>query len=31
MVGHTSDLPTHAAVKYGGSNMVDKWQKQCFF
>ena len=24
-------LPTHVAMKYGGSNMADKWQKQCFF
>ena len=31
MVGHSSDLPTHVAMKYGGSNMADKWQKQCFF
>ena len=31
MVGHSSDLPTHVAMKYGGSTMADKWQKQCFF
>ena len=23
--------PTHVAMKYGRSNMADKWQKQCFF
>ena len=23
MVGHSSDLPTHVAMKYGGSNMAD--------
>ena len=31
MVSHNTDLPTHVAMKYGGSNMADKWQKWCFF
>ena len=31
MVGNSTDLPTHVAMKYGGSNMADKWQKRCFF
>ena len=30
-VGHSTDLPTHVAMRYGGSNMADKWQKQCIF
>ena len=31
MVGHSTDLPTHVAMKYGGSNMADKLQKNVFF
>ena len=31
MVSHSTDLPNHVAMKYGGSNMADKWQKQCIF
>ena len=27
-MGHSASLPTHVAMKYGGSNMADKWQKQ---
>ena len=23
MVGHSADLPTHVAMKYGGSNMAN--------
>ena len=30
-VGHSTDLHTHVAMKCGGSNMADKWQKECFF
>ena len=30
MVSHSTDLPTHVAMKYGGSNIADKWQKRCF-
>ena len=30
-MGHSTDLPIHVAMKYGGSNMAHKWQKQCFF
>ena len=30
MMGHSAGLPTHVAMRYGGSNMADKWQKQCF-
>ena len=30
MLGQSTDLPTHAAMKYGRSNMADKWQKWCF-
>ena len=28
MMGHSASLPTHVAMKYGRSNMADKWQKQ---
>ena len=31
MVGRSTDLPTHVAMKYGRSNMADKWQKWCSF
>ena len=31
MVGHSTVRLTHVAMKYGGSNMADKWQKRCFF
>ena len=31
MVGHSTDLPTHVAMKYGGSNMADKLQKMLLF
>ena len=31
MMGHSAGLPTYVTMKYGGSNMADKWQKQCFF
>ena len=31
MVSHSTDLPTHVAMKYGESNTADKWQKRCFF
>ena len=31
MVSHSTDLPTHVAMKYDGSNLADKGQKQCFF
>ena len=31
MVGHTANLVSHVVMKYGGSNVVDKWQKLCFF
>ena len=26
MVGHSTNLPTHVAMKYGRSTMADKWQ-----
>ena len=31
MVGHTANLLSRVVMKYGGSNMADKWQKLCFF
>ena len=33
MVGHTANLLSCVVMKYGGSNMADKWQKLlfCFF
>ena len=31
MVGYSTDLPTHVAMKYGGSNMANKLQKRLFF
>ena len=31
MMGYSASLTTLVAMKYGGSNMADKWQKQCFF
>ena len=31
MMGHSAGLPTLVAMKYGGSNMADKWQKLFFF
>ena len=31
MVGQSTDLPTPVAMKYGRSNMANKWQKRCFF
>ena len=31
MVSHSTDLPTHVAMKHGESNIADKWQKRCFF
>ena len=31
MVGHTAKLLSRVVMKYGGSNMADKWQKLCFF
>ena len=27
MMDHTTDLPTHVAMKYDGSNMADEWKK----
>ena len=30
MLSHSTNLPTHVAMKYGGSSMADKWQKRCF-
>ena len=30
MVSYSTDLPTHVAMKYGRSNMANKWQKQSF-
>ena len=28
MVSHSTNLPTHVAMKYGESIMADKWPKQ---
>ena len=30
MVGHTANLLSRVVMKYGGSNMANKWQKRCF-
>ena len=31
MVGHIANLLSCVVMKYGGSNMANKWQKTVFF
>ena len=31
MVGHTANLLSRVTMKYGGSNMADKWENSVFF